>query len=80
MNKEVSAQLASVDDSGKKRRATYMIATPEQKAKIGKYAAEIGTTKAIRHFTKDMPAMFKGNKGVALAYAVYFDLRPRSKS
>ena len=53
------AQLASVDDSGKKRRATYMIAKPEQKAKIGKYAAEIGTTKAIRHFAKDMPAMFK---------------------
>ena len=56
-NKEVSAQLASVDDSGKKRRATYMIATLEQKAKVGKYAAENGTTKAIRHFAKDIPCL-----------------------
>ena len=31
---------AKVVDSGKKRRATYMIATPEQKTKIGKSAAE----------------------------------------
>ena len=54
-NKEVSAQLALVDDSGKKRRAAYMIATLEQKAKVGKYAAENGTTKALRHFAKDMP-------------------------
>lgn len=56
-NKEVSAQFALVDDSGKKRCATYMIATLEQKAKVGKYAAENGTTKAIRHFTKDMPCL-----------------------
>ena len=37
---ECSAKLASVVDSGKKRRATYMIAMPEQKTKIGKSAAE----------------------------------------
>ena len=57
-NKEVSAELASVDpDSGKKRRSAYMVATLEQKAKVAKYAAENGTTKAIRHFAKDMPEL-----------------------
>ena len=56
-NKEVNAQLALVDYSGKKRRAIYMIATLEQKAKIGNYATENGTTKAIRHFAKDIPRL-----------------------
>jgi len=32
-----------------------MIATLEQKAKVGKYAAENGTINAIRHFAKEMP-------------------------
>ena len=32
-----------------KKRSPYNFATPEQKAKIGKYAAENGTTNAIRH-------------------------------
>ena len=34
-----------------------MVATLEQKAKVAKYAAENGTTKAIRHFAKDMPEL-----------------------
>lgn len=34
-NKEVSARLALVDDSGKKCHAACMIATLEQKAKVG---------------------------------------------
>ena len=53
----MSAQLALVHDSGKKRPSTYMIATPEQKAKIKKYAAENATTKAIYHFAKDVPCL-----------------------
>ena len=57
VNKEVNAQLASVDDRGKKRRATCMIATLEQKAKVGKYATKNGTRKAICHFAKDMPCL-----------------------
>ena len=57
VNKEVSAQLASVDDSGKKHHATCMIAVLEQKAKVGKYAAENGSTKPICHFAKDMPCL-----------------------
>ena len=57
-NKEVSAELALVDnDSGKKWRGAYMIATLEQKAKDGKYAAENGKMKAICHFAKDMPGL-----------------------
>ena len=52
-NKEVSAQLALVNDSGR----NVVIAMLEQKAKIGKYAAKNGTTKVIRHFAKDMPCL-----------------------
>ena len=58
MNKEVSVELALVDnDSGKKRRGAYMITTLKQEAKVGKYAAENGTTKAICHFAKNMPGL-----------------------
>ena len=32
-----------------------MIVSLEQKAVVGKYAADHGTTKAMRHFAKDMP-------------------------
>ena len=55
VNKEVSVQLTLVDDSGKKCCGEYIIATLEQKAKVGKYAAENGTTNALHHFTKDIP-------------------------
>ena len=51
-NKEVDAQLSK---SSAKRHEGYMILTPEQKARVGKYAAENGTTKAICHFAKDIP-------------------------
>ena len=34
-----------------------MVATPEQKAKAGKYAAENGMTNAIRHFSKELPSL-----------------------
>ena len=51
VNKEVNAQLASVDDRGS------MIATLEQNAKVGKYAIKNGTRKAICHFVKDMPCL-----------------------
>ena len=34
-----------------------MVATLEQKAKVAKYAAENGTSKAIRHLAKDMPEL-----------------------
>ena len=38
-----------------KARAPYMVATPEQKAKVSKYAAENGTTNAIRIFPENCP-------------------------
>ena len=34
-----------------------MVATLEQKAKVTKYAAENGATKAICHFAKDLPGL-----------------------
>ena len=52
-NKEVEASRNS--NGGKRRREPYVIVTPEQKARVGKYAAENGTTNAIRRFSKDMP-------------------------
>ena len=35
--------------------ATYMILTPEQKARLGKHTTESGTTKTTRYFAKDVP-------------------------
>ena len=52
-NKEVEVSRNS--NGGKRRREPYVIVTPEQKARVGKYAAENGTTNAICHFSKDMP-------------------------
>ena len=38
-----------------KARAPYMVATPEQKAKVGKYVVENGTTNAICIFSRKLP-------------------------
>ena len=51
-NEHVKAELK---EKCGKVRAPYMVATPEQKAKVGKYAAENGTTNAIRLFSKELP-------------------------
>ena len=53
VNKEVEASRNS--NGGKRRCEPYVIVTPEQKARVGRYAAENGTTNAIRRFSKDMP-------------------------
>ena len=52
VNKEVVAKNA---ESREKKRSPYMIVSLEQKAVVGKYAADHGTTYAIRHFVKDLP-------------------------
>ena len=52
-NKEVDICYKATSTA--KKRSPYSFATPEQKAKIGKYAAENGTTNAIRHFLKEFP-------------------------
>ena len=51
-NKEVTVALAERKD---KRRLPYLIFSLEQKARIGKYAADQETTNAMRHFSKDFP-------------------------
>ena len=52
-----------------KKRSPYNFATPEQKAKIGKYEAENGTTNAIRHFSKEFPNLKENNvRGWRSAY------------
>ena len=48
-NKEVTNALQSAAENG--RRGKYNSYTPEQRAKIGKYAAENGPTNAAKHFT-----------------------------
>ena len=50
-NKEVSNVIT---DSGGKRKP-YLKLMPEQKATIGKYAAENGIVNAIRHFKGEFP-------------------------
>ena len=54
-NKEVNARQTT----GGKRHGQYVIVTPEQKAKVSKYAAENSTTNAICRFAKDMPDLKK---------------------
>ena len=51
-NKEVAAQNAN---SREKKHSPYMIVSLDQKAIVGKYAANHGTTRTICHFAKDMP-------------------------
>ena len=52
-NKEIKAE----SDKCGNVYAPYMVATPEQKAKVGKYAAENGTTNGIYHFSKKLPSL-----------------------
>ena len=52
-NKEVDICYKTA--STEKKHSPYSFAAPDQKAKIGKYAAENGTTNAIRHFSKEFP-------------------------
>ena len=52
--KEANKEVKAISDKCGKEHAPYMVATPEQKAKVGKYAAENGTTNAIRHFSKEL--------------------------
>jgi len=50
-NKEVAPLL--VGSSSRQRREPYLKVTPEQKAIVGKYAAEHGPTKTIKRYAKD---------------------------
>ena len=58
-NKEVNICYKAT--STKKKRSPYSIETSEQKAKIGKYAAENGTTNAACHFSKEFPSLKKSS-------------------
>lgn len=54
-NKEVKRTLGDWNQSGKKAvtpRGKYNSYTPEERAKIGKYAAENGATRAARYFSE----------------------------
>ena len=51
-NEQVKAELK---EKCGKACAPYIVATPEQKAKVGKYVAENGTTNAIRIFSRELP-------------------------
>ena len=54
-NKEVKRTLGDLNQSGKKAvtpRGKYNSYTPEERAKIGKYAAENGSTRAARYFSE----------------------------
>ena len=68
-NKEMDA-CSSRNSNGGKRRAPYAIVTPEQKARVGKHAAENGTANTIRHFSKDMPN-FANNRSPHILESTY---------
>ena len=59
-----------------------MKATPEQKANIGKYAAEHGIVNAIRKFSKNFDQMLKEStiRGWKKAYLKELHLRKKSGS
>ena len=60
LKKHIS-KLALVDEDGvKKCQAAYMIATLNQKAKVGRFATEKGTTNTIRHFANEMSNLKEG--------------------
>ena len=52
-NKEVKAE----SDKCGNVWLPYMVATPEQKAKVGKYAAENGMINGIQYFSKELPSL-----------------------
>ena len=52
-NKE--ADSCYKETSQEKKCSPYNFATPEQKAKVWKYAAVNGTTNAIHYFSKEFP-------------------------
>ena len=52
--------------------------TPEQKAKVGKYAAVNGTTNAIRHFSKEFQNLKQTtNRGWRSAYLLELNRRTK---
>ena len=54
-NQEVSSILNQMEDDRSNKHSPYLKATPEQKAVIGRYAAENGIVNLIRRFQKDFP-------------------------
>ena len=54
--KELNKEVVAVVNSGTMgKRSPYLKVTTEQKATIGKYAAEHGIINAIRHFVVEFP-------------------------
>ena len=75
-NKEVDICYKTTDKD--KKRSPYNYATPEQKAKLGKYAAENGTTNAIRRFSKEFPDLKESTvRGWRSAYLLELNRRTR---
>ena len=65
-NKEVTALIVESRD---KKHGPYVIVSLEHKARVGKYAADHGTTDAIRHFAKDFPNLHESTvRGWKTAY------------
>ena len=56
-NATVEAVLSEDQSGGDKRKRKYTHFTPQQRAKIAKYAAECGNTAAVRHFNQDFPSL-----------------------
>ena len=73
-NKEVESCYK--ETSKEKKCSPYNFATPEQKAKVGKYAAVNGTTNAICHFSKEFPNLKESTiRGWRSAYLLELNRR-----
>ena len=49
-----SEEVRRIIEKNSEKRGKYNDYTPELRAKIGKYAAECGPTRASHHFTKEL--------------------------
>ena len=69
---EANAAVESVlseEQSGGNSQKKYTHFTPQQRAKIAKYASECGNTAAVRHFSKDFP--FLGESTISTCNIIF---------
>ena len=57
--KTVNIEVKTESEKCRKAHALYMVMTPEQKAKVGKYIAKNGTINVILHFTRELLSLKK---------------------
>ena len=54
---KVLDQEGSAATEGRKGKYTHFTSTPEQRAKIGRHAAELGSASAMKRFKDEFPTL-----------------------